>query len=86
MRPMDPVTEAAMWKAGKVGSQKARCALRRHLRHHFGKEIFPSENLVMTLNEGHVPVHTGTVNYDKGVGEKPEIIEYSVKNAAREVE
>ena len=40
----------------------------------------------MALNEGHVPVDTGTANYDKGAGENPEIIEYSVRNAAREVE
>ena len=40
----------------------------------------------MALNEGHVPVRTGTAKYDKGDGEEPETIEYSVKNVVREVE
>ena len=40
----------------------------------------------MALSEGHVPVRTGTVKYNKGDGEKPETIEHSVKDVAREVE
>ena len=43
VRPIDAVTKAAMWKSGKVGSRTSRRALRRHLRHHFGREIFTSE-------------------------------------------
>ena len=39
----------------------------------------------MTLNKGRVPVRTGTVKYDKGDGEKPETIEYSIKDVAWEV-
>ena len=86
VRPMDAVTEAAMWKAGQVRSRTARRTLRRHLRYHLGRDIFPPERVVMAMNEGHVPVHTGTAKYNKGDGEKPEIIEYSVKDVAREVE
>ena len=85
VRPIDAVTEDVMWKSGNVGSRTARHALRRHLRHHFGRDIFTSEKVVMALNEGHVPVWTGTVKYDKGDGEKPETIEYSIKDVAWEV-
>ena len=40
----------------------------------------------MALNEGHVLVRTGTANYDKGDGKKPETIKYLVKDLAQEVE
>ena len=83
VRPIDAVTEAAMWKSGKVGSRTVRRALRRHLRHHFGRDIFISEKVVMALNEGHVPVRTCTVKYDTGDDEKLETIKYSGKDVAR---
>ena len=48
--------------------------------------MFEAERQVNQLNEGHVRVICGSVEYDKGDGEKTEVIEYSIKSIAREVE
>mmetsp|Transcript_18037 Transcript_18037/g.31058 ORF Transcript_18037/g.31058 Transcript_18037/m.31058 type:complete len:114 (-) Transcript_18037:409-750(-) len=55
---MDSVTEAAMWKDGGVKSRTARRVIRRHIRHHFGKDALSSERELMELSKGHSPVET----------------------------
>ena len=57
VKPIDTITEAAMYKAGGVISRTARRKITHHLRHHFGPEVFASENSLMELNAGNsVPV------------------------------
>mmetsp|Transcript_26891 Transcript_26891/g.56786 ORF Transcript_26891/g.56786 Transcript_26891/m.56786 type:complete len:132 (+) Transcript_26891:766-1161(+) len=83
---MDSVTEAAMWKDGGVKSRTARRVIRRHIRHHFGKDALSSERELMELSKGHSPVETKSVEYDKGDGHKKETLKCSIKHMAREVE
>ena len=40
----------------------------------------------MKLTNGHTPVFCGVVQYNKGDDEKPERIEYTIMNMAREAE
>ena len=84
---IDPMTEAAIYKAVGVNSRTRRCEIRHHLRHNLGPKVFTSGNSLMELNAGHSDVFTGVAYYCKKDGEKEhEKIEYSIENMAREVE
>ena len=86
VKPMDAISEAAMFADGNVASRTSRRKIRRHLRRQFGDGALAAERTVMALNEGHVPVTVSSAKYEKEVGETPEEIEYAIKNAAREIE
>ncbi|KAL7524102.1 hypothetical protein ACHAXR_002598, partial [Thalassiosira sp. AJA248-18] len=86
VKQIDAVSEAAMYKAGGVKSRTHRRQMRQHLRFHFGKNVVVSERELMKLSKGHSGVEIGHYMHDKNDGEKPERIEYSTKNMAREVE
>jgi len=57
---IDTVSEAAMWKAGKVKSRTAQRMLRRHLRHHLGENVVGPEHDLMNLRKGYTDVHCDT--------------------------
>jgi hypothetical protein len=82
---MSAINEAAMWMDGNVMNRKQHRILRKHLRKQFGKKSFVSERAFEMLGEGHTEVFTAEVPYDKGDGERPEILKVMQKNMANEL-
>jgi len=83
VKPMDEIAFAALILDCQL-SGIAVAKIKKHLLHHFGRGVFPADECLRSMSDGHSKVVTGVVTHSYTDGGKEETVEFKYKNISDE--